>query len=129
SLNEFVFPVGKTILIYNRKEGPFTNKKMRHAINAAIDADEVLEIAFGDDDLYDANPSYMNKGQKEWYSEEGINEYNQNDAEKAKELLEEADYDGETINLLTTRDDDYQYKGAVVIKEQLENIGVPVEVE
>lgn len=124
-----VFPVGKTILIYNREEGVFTDDKMRRAVNAAIDTDEILSAAFASDDLYDANPSYMNKDQKDWYSEAGIDEYNQGDPEKAKKILDEAGYDGEEINLLTTRDDDYQYKGAVVIKEQLEEAGIPVEVE
>lgn len=124
-----VFPIGDTILVYNKKQGVFADKKMRHAVNAAINAQEILEVAFGNEDLYKATSSYMSESQKEWYSDAGKEMYNQANPEKAQKILEEAGYNGEEIRFLTTRDDAYQYKGAVVIKEQLEKIGMNIKLQ
>lgn len=44
-------------------------------------------------------------------------------------MLEEADYNGETVTLLTSRDYDDFYSSSVVIKEQLEAIGMEVNLE
>lgn len=125
----YVYPIGNTILAYNKKQGAFVDKKMRHAVNAAIDAQAILEVAFGHEDLYKANSGYMSESQPEWYSDAGKDMYNQANLEKAKQLLEEAGYNGEEIKFLTTRDDAYQYKGAVVIKEQLEKIGMKINLQ
>ncbi|WP_144513366.1 ABC transporter substrate-binding protein [Bacillus sp. FJAT-22090] len=127
--NVYVYPIGNTILAYNKKQGAFADNKMRHAVNAAINAQEILEVAFGNEDLYKANSGYMSESQPEWYSDAGKEMYNQANPEKAKELLKEAGYNGEEIKFLTTRDDAYQYKGAVVIKEQLEKIGMNIKLQ
>src|SRR5699024_4907946 len=49
--------------------------------------------------------------------------------EKAKQLLEEANYDGEEITLIVTRDYIEQYNAAVVIQSQLEGLGLNVKLE
>ena len=67
--------------------------------------------------------------QKAWYSEEGKDRFNLNNPEKAKQLFEDAGYDGEEIKILTTKDYEYMYYPAVVIQEQLKNIGVNVKLE
>src|SRR5699024_5396267 len=46
-----------------------------------------------------------------------------------KRLLEESDYDGTPIKFVTTSDYEEYYNQAIVIKEQLEKVGIPVEIE
>jgi len=59
-----------------------------------------------------------------WYSEAGKENYNQNDLEKAKQLVEESTYNGEELTILTTKDYPQQYNLAVVAQQVLESIGV-----
>src|SRR5699024_6939006 len=59
----------------------------------------------------------------------GSEYYNQNDPEKAKEMLEDIGYDGETFRIITTRDYIQLYNIGVVVQEQLKQIGMDVELE
>lgn len=123
------FDEGTLNLSYNKKEGIMTDPKMRQAINAALDMDKIMLASFANEDLYKLSPSYMNTEQVNWASEAGKEAYNQADAEKAKSMLKEAGYNGEEITLMATRDYDYHYNSAVVVKEQLEQIGMKVKLE
>src|SRR5699024_5855030 len=67
--------------------------------------------------------------QKLWYTEAGSDQYNINDPEKSEELLDEAGYDGEELTFLTTREYPQHYQAAVVIKDQLEEIGMNINLE
>lgn len=118
---------GALSLAFNKHEGIFTDPKMRQAVNAALDMDSILLAAFANEDLFEAGASYMQKEQVAWYSEAGSEHYNQNDPEKAKQLLEEAGYNGEEIVFLTSRDYDHIYNSSVVVQQQLADIGMNVE--
>lgn len=71
----------------------------------------------------------MHKDIEAWNSEAGIEYYNQADPDKAKQLLDEAGYNGETLTIISTRDDDVIYNSSVVIQQQLKEIGIEVELE
>ncbi|WP_368653891.1 ABC transporter substrate-binding protein [Ornithinibacillus sp. 4-3] len=120
---------GELVLIYNKSEGLASNFKMRQAINAALDIEKILLTAFTNEDLYVMSSSYMNRYIEKWVSEAGSEFWNINDPELAKELLEEAGYDGEEFILMTTRDYPHIYNAAVVVQEQLSNIGMNVSLE
>src|SRR5699024_8615826 len=64
-----------------------------------------------------------------WYSEQGKDKFNQKDPEKAKEILEEIGYDGETITIVSDREYVTHYNAAVVLQQQLESIGLNVELQ
>src|SRR5699024_7255497 len=117
---------GTMALDYNKKDGPFTDYKLREAVNVALEADDIMFGAFSDDDLYKLESSYMPEGT--WYSNAGEDTYNIGDKEEAKNLLEESEYDGEELNLLTSRDIKYHYDIAVIIQQQLKDIGMNVDV-
>lgn len=119
-------PVG---LIYNKKDRIFSKEKMRQAVNAALDMDSIMLAAFSNEKFYRLDHGHMVVEQKAWYSDAGKENYNINDLEKAKVLLKEAGYNGEEIRILATRDYDYMYNSAVVIKEQLAKIGVNVKMD
>lgn len=119
--------VGNLNLVYNKQEGLMSDINMRKAVNAALNLDDVLLAALINDETMLLNSSYMNPQIEHWASDEGSEYYNQNDIELAKQYLDEAGYDGEEIRILTTRDYEYYYSAAVVIKEQLEEAGMKVE--
>ncbi len=120
---------GPTGLIYNKQERIFSDQKMRQAVNAALDLESIMMAGFSNENFFRLDHGHTVIEQKEWYSEAGKDRYNTHDLEKAKELLKEAGYNGEEIKILATRDFDYMYNTAVVIKEQLGKIGVNVKLE
>ncbi|RCW76861.1 ABC transporter substrate-binding protein [Saliterribacillus persicus] len=114
---------------YNTNEGVMADQKMREAINTALNIDEIMQASYMNEDVYELNPGHMNLNQVNWASEAGMDSYNINDTEKAQELLDEAGYDGEQITIITTRDYGYMYNAAIVVQEQLNQLGMNVEVE
>ncbi|MGM0900518.1 MAG: ABC transporter substrate-binding protein [Bacillota bacterium] len=120
-------PVAITAATFNKKGGVFKDVKMRQAINHALDLNELALVTFSNEDFYSLNSSYFPDQMVDWTSELGKEHYNQKDPEKAKQLLSEAGYKGETVKLLTNRDYEYFYNASVVVKEQLEKIGMNVE--
>lgn len=128
-LETYPYHYGSLFVVYNKKEGLSSNDKFRQAINAAINSGDVMKAAYVYEDLYELDSGYMTEDRKDWYSQNGSEEYNQADPERANQLLEEAGYNGETITLLSTRDYEYIYNAAVVLQEELEQIGVNVELE
>ncbi|MFJ8234970.1 ABC transporter substrate-binding protein [Ureibacillus sp. NPDC094379] len=120
---------GHTGFVYNKTDRVFANEKMRQAFNAALDMDSIMLAAFSKEEFYRINPSYMLQEQVDWASEVGSDRYNVKDLDLAKQLLQEAGYNGEEIKILATREYEYMYNSAVVIKEIMEEIGVNVTVE
>lgn len=120
---------GNMVLQYNSIEGLMADEKMRQAINAALNIDEILQASLVDKEIYTSDASLMELDNVAWATDAGEEYYNQNNPDLAKELLEEAGYDGEVIKLVATRDYQHYYDSSVVIKEQLEGIGMNVDLE
>ena len=131
SMNLQVLPqlAGDMVLQYNAREGVLSDPKMRHAINMAFNIDEILQASLVEPELYQSDASLMESGNTQWATNVGEENYNVNNPEKAKKLLEEAGYDGEEITIVTTRDYQHYYDSSVVMKEQLENIGMNINLE
>ena len=55
--------------------------------------------------------------------------YNQNDKEKARQLLREAGYAGQPVRWLTTQEIEYMYKTSLVAKQQLEEVGFKIDLQ
>jgi peptide/nickel transport system substrate-binding protein len=113
------------VMVFNKKQGLFANLKMRQAVQAALDYKTMMQAAFGNAAFYRLDPSIYFK-ETAWWSGDSENLYNQGNATKAKQLLQEAGYSGQTIRLLTTQQYDWMYKLSVVMKSQLEAIGMHV---
>lgn len=113
---------------FNKKQGLFTDLNMREIIEMALDKEAILTAAYADEDFYEMNHNFMMKYQaQQWDSDIGKEEYMAWDPNKAKELLEASDYNGEEITILTTRDYSDQYEASIVIQNQLEEIGMNVD--
>src|SRR5699024_8295325 len=125
---EAVAPIiGQYGLVFNKFDGAFTDVKMRQAVNAALNLEDIANAALGG--KYRMSSSYMQIEQEAWASEAGEELYNNPDPDKVKALLDEIDYDGEPFKFITSREYSYMYDSAVIIKEQLEKVGINVDLE
>ena len=112
--------------VYFNHTGKFKNLKLRQAVQAALNMDEIMQVANDGDGRVD--PGLYFKEQV-WYTTAGGRLYNQKNAAKAKQLLKEAGYQGEPVVFVTNTSYDYMYKAAQVIQEQLKKVGMNVKLE
>lgn len=114
-------------LALNCAKPPTNDVRIRQAIQAAIDVNQIMDAGFPPA-LYELSCSKMWREVEDWYSEAGCEYYNQGDPEKARKLLEEAGYDGEPIILLGFSEYVFLKDAALVAANQLERAGFNVEV-
>lgn len=112
----------------NMKQGLLTDARLRKAVEYALNADDLMAAAFDNPDFFTVNNALFPKSST-WYSEAGMQVPAQGDVEKAKELLEEAGYDGQPLRILTTRQYEFHYKLAQVAEVYLEMAGFDVELQ
>jgi peptide/nickel transport system substrate-binding protein len=124
-----VRPYTWAIGVFNKKEGLMTNQKLRQAIQAAIDVEPVMKGAVGNPLFYRLDPGLSFQEQKAWHSTVGAPWYNKHDKEKAKQLLKEAGYKGEAVRFLTTKEYAWMYNYALVTKQQLEELGMVIDLQ
>ncbi|WP_293861494.1 ABC transporter substrate-binding protein [uncultured Alsobacter sp.] len=103
---------------------PTDNPKVRQAILAAMDFEEIMDAA--SDGQYKLNKGFQFPGMN-YYSESGAENLNQKNKDKAKKLLAEAGYKGEKVTLLTNREFPYMYNTSLVMAEQLKAAGINAE--
>ena len=117
------------MLIFNKEQGVGANQTVRQAVQAAVNANDVMLAAKGNDELYELYSSYMFKSSTTWYTDAGKAFYNQNDPDRAKELFEEAGgKEDDTFRILVDSDANDYYAEAQVIQEELRGIGINCEV-
>lgn len=117
-------------IYFNKKKGLFANQAARDALAAGIDKEAILKASFGDPENYEKTHHMMMYHQEgQWNSDVGKDEYNIHDVNKAKELFKEAGYNGEKITIMATRDYEFVYSSAVVLQEQLKQMGIDTDIE
>lgn len=99
---------------------------MRQAVVAAVDAEELQQSAFVSEEFYNTNGA-LTPEDSAWYSDAGQELFLNDDPSVVDDLLEEADYDGETVRILTSREYMDHYNGALPMQQQLEDAGMNVE--
>ncbi len=124
SLQTASYAGGHATIIFNKKEGYFTDEKLRQAVNLALNIDEIVAA--------DTTPkmvilgSYMPEVVSTWYNDVTVNTKN---VEEAKKLVAESGYDGGELVLLTTQTYPQYYDICLVIEKQLESIGLNVKID
>lgn len=126
NINSLIALGSPQFLIFNKKNELFSDQKLRQAVATALNVEEILLAGYVNEDFYELDHGYMSR-HTDWYSEAGLEHYNQNDLDKARELLAESSYDGEEFTMLTSSDVPTNYSAAVVIQEQMKQIGVNVK--
>jgi peptide/nickel transport system substrate-binding protein len=124
---EILPPRSYGIIIMNTAGGLFTDQTLRQAVQAAIEVVASGQSTHGEG-YFEPGPGIM-LPQTIWASDVSAELYNQNNPEKAAQLLQEAGYDGTPIRLLCTQEDLGDYNAAVVAQQQLETAGFTVELE
>ncbi|PVE56982.1 ABC transporter substrate-binding protein [Rhizobium rhizogenes] len=120
-------PYGAPVMVMNTKEGVLANKEMRHAIQAALNPEDMLLAAFGNPEFFAVDGALYPQGYT-WHTEEGIERYGAGDPEAAAAMAKKAGYDGEKpIRILTSRQYEFHYKMAQVAAEYLKAAGFKVE--
>jgi peptide/nickel transport system substrate-binding protein len=104
----------------------FSNQVMRDAFQAALESKAMLLSGRGSEEFIRLDPGLMMK-ETVWYTDAGIERYNMNNPELAKQKLAEAGYDGTPVRFLTTQEYSYMYGEAIVAKQQLEQAGFTVD--
>ena len=120
---------GTLNMFFNTTKRALANPTLRQAVLAAINCDDVMLGAYGDPNLYIMNPGWCNPDDAAWGTDAGSAYYNQNNVEKAKQLLAEAGYAGEEIVLVTTPDYPEMYNATLVVQAQLVAAGMNAIVE
>ena len=113
---------------FNKKQGMFTDLRMRKAFKLAIDLEPGWRAAWGNPEFWRLQPA-MGSPEMAWYTEVTKDEYNKKSPEQAKALLKEAGYKGEPVRWLTTKEYSYNYNFALATKPQLEAVGLKVDLQ
>jgi len=126
--SRIVKPRGWTLVSLNHKAGLMTSKPLRQAVQAALDMEPIMIAAFGHKDFYRLGPALFFSEQP-WHSQAGAPLYNQRDRERAKRLMKEAGYTGQTVRWISTREYEFMYKSSLVAKQQLEALGFVIDLQ
>ena len=110
-------------LLLNHKNPELAKKEVRQAIAMAIDKQAIVDtVTFGAGSV--AN-SIVPKGALYYYADNKEHPY---DPEGAKKLLEQAGVTGLTLNYLVAAGSEVEEQTAVLIQQQLANIGVTANI-
>ncbi|MFC4352591.1 ABC transporter substrate-binding protein [Fodinicurvata halophila] len=108
----------------NNREAPLDDKRVRQAIMYAIDKEFAQEVVWNDQGRVATGP--VNSVTR-FYTDD-VKDYSY-DPDKAKELLEEAGYDGEEIRLLPLPYGETWQRWAEAVQQNLEEVGINVDME
>lgn len=122
-----VKPGSKAVAVFNKQRGPFAEQALRQAALAATDPIEVMAGAVDSPEFYATFGSLAGPEWESWYTEEGAEKYNARDLELATQLVAESGYDGSPLRWITTREQDYMYRSALVAQQQWAEAGINVE--
>lgn len=112
--------------MFNKAEGMMTNPDLRRAIATAMNLEEQLQAAAGDEQFWNLNHNLL-PGANAWATSAGEDMYNIGDAERARQMAEEAGYQGETIRWIVRPQRTTHYNAAQIAAEQLRLAGFNVE--
>jgi peptide/nickel transport system substrate-binding protein len=118
------------IAVFNKKEGPMTNLRLRQAWQAAIDIEPIMKtVAGGKPEFYRMDSSLAPAEITAWHVRMPGLPWNERSKEKARRLLLDAGYKGEPIRFMTTQEYKWMYDFALVTKQQLEDVGFAIDLQ
>jgi len=127
-VTRIIRPSGWPTAVFNKRQGMFTDVRMRQAFLAALDMEPIMRAAYGHPDFWRLCHGIMMQEQA-FFHPAGREWYNQNNPDRARELLAAAGYTGQPVRWLTTTEYPAYYTAALVAKGQLERAGFVVELQ
>ena len=112
----------------NKKQGMFTDLKMRRAIQKIVSLEPANRAAFGSPEFYRLDPGITSR-ETAMYSEAGKELFNHPNLDEAKALLKEAGYKGEPVVWMTNKESQANYDLALTFKGHLEAAGMKVDLQ
>ncbi|KAF1301750.1 MULTISPECIES: ABC transporter substrate-binding protein [Enterococcus] len=109
---------------FNTNSDNLKDVKVRQAIQYALNRDDLNKAAYLDEKYYQNVQSILPPNNP--YATTDVNDY-KTDVDKSKELLKEAGVSDLTINLAFSSSDPAQTVQATLIQQQLEKVGITVE--
>jgi peptide/nickel transport system substrate-binding protein len=122
-------PSAWSTAVLNHKQGLMTDKRLRQAVQAALDMESIMAAGFGHKDFYRLDPGLMYPEQPQWHSKVSGELYNQKNKAKAQKLLKDAGYVGQPVRWVTTKEYEWMYKNALVARQQLEEAGFKIDLQ
>jgi peptide/nickel transport system substrate-binding protein len=122
-------PSAWSTAVLNHKQGLMTDKRLRQALQAALDMEAIMAAGFGHREFYRLDPGLMYPEQPQWHSKTSAELYNQKNKAKAQKLLKDAGYAGQPVRWVTTKEYEWMYKNALVAKQQLEETGFKIDLQ
>jgi peptide/nickel transport system substrate-binding protein len=118
------------IVAFNSGKSPFDDVNLRRSVAYAINPYDMAAAQVGDSKFWSVDDgSWFTEGSI-WHDPtagEGI--YDSQDIEKAKEYIRNSNYNGELITILGVKADMFMSNGALILQNQLKDIGLNVEVQ
>ena len=116
------------LIVFNAGDGPMQQQKLRQAVLAALDMEEILAIA--GEGNYMLQSAWQYPGSVYHTGDLGKDKYNVKDIALAKKLVQESGYKGEEIIFLTDSTIKNHNETAVVATEQLKSkLGLNVKLQ
>jgi peptide/nickel transport system substrate-binding protein len=109
-------------------ESMMSDPALRKALLTAVDMAPVATAGFGDQEFWRLGPE-INAPETAWYTDVGSEHYDIGDTELARQMLEEAGYDGTPIRWISTREYSYNYNMALVMRDQMEAAGAVIDLQ
>ena len=122
----YSFTEGRVNYMAMNKFSPiFSDFKAQQAVVAALNPSEIVKGAYGSEKIAKLADSTF--GPKTFFRDENFEGYKQ-DLEKAKKLISETGLDKKTIKLIYNTARTHQKETALIIQQQLGELGVKVEI-
>lgn len=121
-------PFGFPYIVLNTKAGPLTKKELRQAVLTALNMTEMMTAGFGDPKFFSVEGNHYPKGSL-YYSNAGVDHYNNGDAKKAAAMAKAAGYNGTPIRIMTSKQYEFHYRIALVMAEDLKKAGFKTDVQ
>jgi len=110
----------------NKRQGLMADHRIRQAFTLAIDVRQIVE-AVGPAAFNFLTPSMMPPGDP-WHTEEGMEAYLAYDPERARELLDEAGYDGQVVRWFVNPGLHDYYTPVLIARPMLEAVGFNIDI-
>jgi peptide/nickel transport system substrate-binding protein len=113
----------------NHKQGVMANRKVRQAMQAALDMEPIMMAAIGHKAFLRIDGALYFPEQGLFHTQGGVTGYNLRNKDRARALLKEAGYAGQPVRWITTKEYDYMYNSALIARQQMEEVGFKVDLQ